>query len=252
MKRASLSPRAFRAARSVESLAPRLAAYSAVAVAGLSVAPAQGQSSIGNITAVNGGVSLHMSNVIGGEFVTFTLGANGVNFHLGFNAYSINNIPKFQIINRGVAGSRDWIRVSGASWRAARLAKSTPIINFGGYNYLYATVVSAFNGLHGNFVGPANGNKTGYVGIRHSHNGHNYYGWLQINVTFDANDRPLTIALNPVNGIYGAINASPDSAILAGQVAAIPEAASVATGLALFALGAAGVREFRRRRQLAA
>jgi len=35
-------------------------------------------------------------------------------------------------------------------------------------------------------------------------------------------------------------------------IGAIPEPASVATGLALFALGAAGVREHRRRRQLAA
>jgi len=40
--------------------------------------------------------------------------------------------------------------------------------------------------------------------------------------------------------------------IEAGQVSAIPEPASVASGLGLLALGAAGVREMRRRRQLAA
>jgi len=71
---------------------------------------------------------------------------------------------------------------------------------------------------------------------------------LRLQVTEDSSRVPSGISLLAVDGVTGAWNETPGGAITAGEVSAIPEPATVASGLALLALGAAGVREMRRRR----
>ena len=97
-------------------------------------------------------------------------------------------------------------------------------------------------------------NQTGYVGFKFNNGVHSYYGWLRVDVTGDGNGRPTSLSLVSEDGDVGAY-ALADSLggqnIEAGQVSAIPEPTSMASGLALLALGAAGVREMRRRRTLA-
>jgi len=94
-----------------------------------------------------------------------------------------------------------------------------------------------------------------YIGFKNVHGGQTYYGWLRVKVTDDQYGLPTAVALvakdgtTDIDGAYGLIGSS----LSAGQVAsAIPEPASVATGLALFAPGAAGVHEHRRRTAAAA
>jgi len=61
----------------------------------------------------------------------------------------------------------------------------------------------------------------------------------------------VTLVDTNTPGIYGAFALAGDG-ITAGEVSAIPEPSSVASGLGLLALGAVGVREMRRRRKVAA
>jgi len=106
------------------------------------------------------------------------------------------------------------------------------------------------------FATAAGRNATGYIGVRFGGAGNWHYGWLHISVGADGNGRPDSIALTPgpnTGGVVGAYNSVAGEGLYAGQIAsAIPEPAEVATGLALFALGAVGVREFRKRRRAAA
>jgi hypothetical protein len=102
----------------------------------------------------------------------------------------------------------------------------------------------------------ANQSATGYVAFKTNQNGHAYYGWLRVKVEADANDFPHVVTLvakagSP--GIYGAYESATASGIASFAVGdtAVPEPATVASGLALCALGAAGVREMRRRRTAA-
>jgi hypothetical protein len=97
----------------------------------------------------------------------------------------------------------------------------------------------------------------GYVAFKENVGGLNYYGWLRVQVAY-AYVIPRIISLVPMPGttdIYGAYGLA-STGITAGEystsASAIPEPANVASGLALFALGAVGVREYRRRRQAAA
>ncbi len=118
----------------------------------------------------------------------------------------------------------------------------------------------------GNFPTGGAGHATGYVGFAlkgpPAAGTHpvKYYGWLRLQVLGDGNGWPVSVQLKAdANGIYGAystdvttnlVGASGVSGVapIAAGVTAIPEPASVASGLALFALGAAGVRESRKRR----
>ena len=93
-------------------------------------------------------------------------------------------------------------------------------------------------------------NHTGYIGFRFQHSDNVYNGWLRVGVSFDG-DNPVGISLlskNSSSDIYGAWSTGDIHAGEVVSVAAVPEPAQVATGLGLLALGAAGVREFRRRR----
>jgi hypothetical protein len=103
-----------------------------------------------------------------------------------------------------------------------------------------------------------NATRTGYLGFRIGQVGEYgvvgpfQYGWLHIRVGADGDGRPKTISLVADGNNYVGAYAGVGQGIVAGSFTAIPEPASVATGLALFALGAAGVREHRRRKQAAA
>ncbi|HVU24523.1 MAG TPA: hypothetical protein VHE13_10395, partial [Opitutus sp.] len=97
---------------------------------------------------------------------------------------------------------------------------------------------------------------TNYIGFKAYANSQTYYGWLRIKVQNGADGLPSQISLVAKDGepaVFGAFGLASDN-VLAGQSfgTAIPEPANVPGGLALLALGAAGVREFRKRRKSAA
>ncbi|HWA85907.1 MAG TPA: hypothetical protein VG710_06775 [Opitutus sp.] len=94
---------------------------------------------------------------------------------------------------------------------------------------------------------------TGYAGFKAERNGQDYYGWLRVQATFNGYGmRGLSLVAKAGEpGIYGAYGLAGDH-ITAGEFSAVPEPATTAAGLALFALGAVGVRELRRRRREAA
>ncbi|HWA85909.1 MAG TPA: hypothetical protein VG710_06785 [Opitutus sp.] len=160
---------------------------------------------------------------------------------------------------------------SNTTRSVANLARHATVskANFrnGGSNRIFGTHFSTFSGYPrlggqhatGKFIAPANGHVTGYLGFKIG-GANYYYGWLRVQVGADANGRPQSLTLEPVNGPDSPIGAyilsSDPNASLFGagdyNASAIPEPANVAAGLALFALGAVGVRELRKRRQAAA
>jgi hypothetical protein len=116
-----------------------------------------------------------------------------------------------------------------------------------------ATVNGIFHNVRTDHIVGAFAGNTGYIGFRLQNGSQTYNGWLRVGVTF-AGGNPTGISLVSKDGspdIYGAWSTG-DIQVGQTDFAAIPEPASVATGLGLFALGAAGVREFRRRKQQAA
>lgn len=99
-------------------------------------------------------------------------------------------------------------------------------------------------GVFGNFQQALGG--TGYFGFKLVQNMHTYYGWMRAKVTFSGST-PTGISLVPKIGTTNIYGAYGDNTMTAG---AIPEPSVF--GLGLLALGAAGVREMRRRRKTAA
>ncbi|HVU24501.1 MAG TPA: hypothetical protein VHE13_10280 [Opitutus sp.] len=110
------------------------------------------------------------------------------------------------------------------------------------------TRVSSTRRGSGNWLG---GN-SGYLVFKSG----SYYGWLHLKVEAPADGSKATITFVPNGaGVVGAvenINSADIASFHIGDVYAVPEPASVPSGLALFALGAVGVRELRRRRRQAA
>ena len=104
-------------------------------------------------------------------------------------------------------------------------------------------------------VGP-NAHVSGYIGLR----ANGYDGWLKVKVTNNAEGVPTSLEfVKASDGLYGEVgDSNAASYAFYGVIgdslttpSAIPEPASVPGGLSLLALGAAGVREMRRRRKLA-
>ncbi len=93
----------------------------------------------------------------------------------------------------------------------------------------------------------------GYLGFRVRKSvGHYYFGWMKVVASGNGDGRPVSLALVANgSGVYGAYNSTLDGPVNVGQFTAIPEPSGVAAGLALFALGAVGVREHRRRKRAA-
>ncbi len=137
--------------------------------------------------------------------------------------------------------------INGLAWGDTAFGLRTHGDNLGNF--------VAGQNLTGDFFSSVIPGVSGYIGFRVETAGHAFqYGWLRVNIEaqiFNGN-RPSGISLVEYgDGIFGAFNQTPGGAIYAGEVA-IPEPASLPIGLGLFALGAVGVREFRRRRQQAA
>jgi len=130
---------------------------------------------------------------------------------------------------------------------ASRLDKGIPFagLAFSNNTHLLASR-SSFGGVNGNFI-----SRSGYIAFQSG----SYYGWLKVKVGLDSNGVPDKISLvDNGDGIVGAFDKSSDVSADGFNVGitAVPEP-SVATigGLGLLALGAAGVREWRRRKAAA-
>jgi hypothetical protein len=241
----------------------KLAAYSATAGAALTLSPSA-DATIQNLTtfSVNNGVSFSttapnahslMSSPANVLFTAATAGHNagfkgvlmaGLYYNVGaagihkpsLNTALSSNPPlvmKKLALNVPVVESSRLIAGTNRNfWAARHSSRGNPSLNFGSF------VPS----------GP-NATATGYVGFKSNWRGHTYFGWLRIKVTDSATGYPDAITLIDKNGdgIFGAFGLSSDS-IKAGQTAlAVPEPSI--GGLCLLALGAAGVRELRRRRK---
>ncbi len=241
-----------------DSFNDRLARYSAVAGAVLLAAsPAAAQVTVLTAADFNGGV---------GGVPVFNTGT-GVITTLHFHLATVHS--------RGFFGTFSGYHNAAGTKGVVGIGANQPmhLVNLGSIhfeaadNLAYGQHVDGrnFNGVsrpeltflnpvpHGSFA-PAGGatHATGYVGFKFGGGGSTYFGWMRVKLTDTANGAPVSVTFVDYNGdgIYGAFA---KLSITAGQgrLTAIPEPATAAAGLALFALGAAGVREFRRRRQAA-
>ena len=137
--------------------------------------------------------------------------------------------------------------VAGVS-NASNLAKG---IAFTGLNFFNGQHLLAYRTNHLHQSGAFNGN-SGYLAFKAG----SYYGWLKVKVSLGGNNAPDEIQLvDNGDGIYGAFDKISDTSadgFKVGSVATepVPEPSVAAIGgLGLLALGAAGVRELRRRRK---
>jgi hypothetical protein len=258
---------------SPETSAPlirRLAAYSATAGAALLAAPAteaaiqnlvtfsyDGGSTF-NATAPDGTISHSSWNSL-----NFTAASAGHN--AGFKGYfrlqTGASAPLFGIVEMGA-----YVANHTLSAHASKLVFGASIINrnFGG-PYLTHLLASRSNPggpgpgsstAFGDFApaGP-DATATGYVAFKTNLRSQTYYGWLHVKVSNNASGVPAEVSLISKNGdpgVFGAFSLASDN-LTAGETALAAPEPSVAAidGLGLLALGAAGVRELRRRKAAA-
>ncbi len=225
-------------------LEPQLRAYAALSAAALATGASASAQTIHNITSVSGATTLQLvgSGSTSSAAFQFSLGAGTANF--SFRGHGPTDSASVAI--KGAGGLRTNLNFPLKLGTAD--AVQGGVFHFsagGGAGKLFSYRTWSVPHFQGNFQPPsANGFVNGYVGFKSFPDAsHHYYGWVRVHVTANAG-RPNNVSLLAVNGIYGAYALN---GITAGATA-IPEPASMATGLALFALGAVGVREFRKRR----
>lgn len=237
--------------------------YSATAGAALLAAPA-GEAAIQNLAtfSYDGGATFGSSQPDdinpNGTKLSFT--AATASHNAGFVGYLELNHFQSANLGTGIARLGGHIANHTYSGMVSKLAFGASINNrtFSGPNgdfTLASRAVHSTLGTHtsrGEFLpNGAAATATGYIGFRTNLNGQTYYGWLHVKVSNDANDLPFEVSLMSKNGdpgVFGAFGLASDN-ILAGETALAAPEPSVAAlgGLGLLALGAAGVRELRRR-----
>ena len=242
-----------------DPLVRRLAAYSATAGAALLAAPAA-NATIQNLNNIS--LSLDLPQNGGYQSLSFDVGPFHGYFNGSRNAYDrVNYIPGTYYHpptstrpgyfdpghNTTVAYRYGKASLAGniaGGYYASRLDKGIPFagLSFAGGSHLMAS--RSYGGsAYGNFMG-----QSGYLAFQAG----SYYGWLKVKVGLDADGVPNQISLvDDGNGIIGAFDKMSDAAAdgFSVGVMAIPEPSIAAIGgLGLLALGAAGVRELRRRK----
>jgi len=258
------SPRAARTSR--QSFEPRLRAYSTLSAAALATAGAAA------VSTASGQIVNFDSAFFGGTFPTVTVpgGPGYATNRFGINPPGFTGSPiVLQAVHFSFASGSFHVSYRSAVLKASR--GSIALIGSGSFSRPKAKKFNRGDPINGApFWSPVGGlvakhssgnfltgnfqtNVPGYAGFRLSKNAHYYYGWLRVDVNGSGTPNSLQLVDTGTPGIAGAFNTSPSGAITAGQTAsAIPEPANVAAGLGLLALGAAGVREMRRRRTVAA
>lgn len=194
------------------------------------------------------GVDLVFKGVRSAEFSTFTVRSDSS----GNPILSSSTTFSSGRIQAGGAG----VSLSLNNGYIAKLSSGALINGFaaaGGYQNFFSTLSGFFSGTAGGFNPGVNGQDEGMIGFRiEDAVGALYVGWLNVNISRDARGRPLGLYLAPLDrsGVMGAFVPLAEAAgFTAGQLAAVPEPATAATGLGVLALGAAGLR---RRRALLA
>lgn len=232
------------------------AVLAVAAVGALATTDAAAQAIVHNITsfAINGGTDSNLTaftvQLLGGAEIRFDGwgGAGGpVLFEARLNVgtyyqrvpnrvllgYGNNSVRNLLVGDPVTAGTQGRFGSSGV------LALRATTGNSGEENWQFT---------RGEFMN----NHTGYVGFKRigASPSQDYFGWIRLRLNF-VGGSAVDVTLLPKIGTTDIYGAYALGSINAGEVAsaAIPEPAQVATGLGLLALGAVGVREFRRRRK---
>lgn len=256
------------AANHSKNFSTKLAAYSATATAALLATPMAADATIQDLTTFgyNNGSTFGTfpPRNVGNSNTGFTVATANHKAGLKGGVLDVSRVfsassSRFNIHMK--IGGASANHIAGAGGFASNLGLGISIAgkNFAGgnnnlaqENHFHSTYNSHIN-LFGNFLPHgANAKATGYIGFKTNLRGHTYYGWLRVQVANNAFGDPSEVSLvakagDP--GIYGAFGLPGDD-IKAGEIAPVPEPSAAAIGgLGLLALGAAGVREMRRRRK---
>lgn len=246
-------------------LRSHLGAYSATAIASLAAAPAV-HAEITNFTGftVDGEsttiMGFRLTLAPGSSAFSANFGANG-HLKLGFFGYamitsSLHNVTNARLSFGVNSGS---VAVTAPQFTLAlNLAEGDPLDGrqFAIEDGLLARKKD--DAHSGQFFPPGSGAaKTGYVGIRFSLNGTINYGWLRMRVNNSQFGYPSQVYMLPKAGsitIFGAFDSKANieaDGFKVGSVAVPEPSVATLTGLGLLAMGAAGLREMRRRKAAA-
>jgi len=222
----------------------KLLAYTSASAAALVTTQAAKAQSILNITAGDfGSGSISLSTYA--KSASFTV--DGTHVFLNWQHLNSPGSQAVHVSGSGAAGLRFMAasRSGSSSFQTVQnLAKGAAI---DGANDNVGQLAWARTGR---FFPGANATKTGYVGFQKGA----YRGWFGVKLHANGSGRIDSVAFYDKNGdgIYGAVTTA--ASLNVGDVGtrSIPEPANVAAGIGLLALGAAGLREHRRRKQTAA
>ncbi len=251
--------------RKKKVLRSHLSAYSATAIASLAAAPPV-HAEITNFTGFI--LDGEMTTIVGfkpgvtprASSFTANFGTNG-HLKLGFFGYAMKSTSMNHVTNGRLSfAANGFVAVTNARYsNALNLATGDPV---NGQNFALGNGMLARNNgavQSGQFLPPgSSAAKTGYVGIRFTLGGVTNYGWLRMRVNNSAYGFPSQVYMLPKAGsisIFGAFDNKADieaDGFKVGSVAAVPEPSVEAlSGLGLLAVGAAGLREMRRRKAAA-